>query len=336
MLDIIIPHYNEPWEIGEKLFQILNLQRGIGFDRFRVLLIHDGTEPFPEETFRPFRYRVDQIRIPHGGVSAARNVGIDHATADWIMFCDFDDTFAGVYALRDILGVLPAEDYDVMWARMIAEDLIDGHNRIFYTPDTQTWVFTHGKLYRRQFLLNTGIRFNEELVFNEDSEFNAQIIARLDYKRIGEIKTPCPVYIWIRRPSSVTQSGREDEAAYGHFRRNLTVTEANRQHRGTVHYFGMVTRTAWDTWFMVQGGRVSAGMKDRLVREFAPWIRERLDAFGKVTPDILRQIRAVSRMELTDPGETVRDEPALVLAWINEIIRRGDSDGNIHNEPGTD
>ena len=39
--------------------------------------------------------RMDQrIKIldkPNGGVSSARNVGLDNATGDWIMFVDSDD-----------------------------------------------------------------------------------------------------------------------------------------------------------------------------------------------------------------------------------------------------
>jgi len=324
MLDIVIPRYKEPWEVGEKLFQIINLQRGIDFDCIRVMLIHDGTEPFPEENFAGFRYKVEQIQIPHGGVSAARNAGIDHATGDWIMFCDFDDTFAGLYSLRDILTVLPADGYDMLWGKMIAEDLIDGHEMLYFTPERQIWVFTHAKVYRRQFLLDSGIRFNEDLVFNEDSEFNARIIARIPHTRIGEITTQHPLYIWIRRHNSVTQSGREDEAAYGQFMRNLIITQENLDHRGQECYQGMVTRTVWDTWFMVQGARISNRMKRKIVEAFIPWIKERMDAFLQVEPDILRQIREVSRDELLDPGEVVRDEPELVLAWVNELIKRGE------------
>ena len=325
MLDIIIPHYKEPWEVGKKLFEIINLQRGIDFGYIRVMLIHDGTEPFPAETFDAFRYRVEQIQIPHGGVSAARNAGIDNATADWIMFCDFDDTFASLYSLRDILTVLPkaADNYDVLWGKLIAEDFIDGHEMLFFTPEKQIWVFNHAKVYRRQFLLDSGIRFNENLVFNEDSEFNARIIARIPYQRIGQITSPQPLYIWIRRQNSVTQSGREDEAAYGQFKRNLNVTADNLEYRGVECYQGMVTRTVWDTWFTVQGARISNRMKRKIISEFIPWIRERMDAFMKVEPDILNQIRTVSRDELLDPGEQVRDEPELVMAWVNELIGRG-------------
>lgn len=322
MLDIVITHYNEPWDVGEKMFDILNLQRGIDFDQFRVLLIHDGTDPFPDRFVRRFKYKVDQIRIPHGGISAARNAGIEHSTATWVMFCDFDDLFCSVYALRDIMTVMPADNFDVLWGRVIQEEFVDGHDMLRFTPDQQNWVFMHGKIYRRQYLIDTGLRLNEDLVFNEDSEFNGRLIAQLPYQRIGEIKTQCPLYIWARRENSVTLSGREDEATWGHFNRNLSVTQAYKDHRTYDDYAGMVTRSAWDAWFMVQGHRISNDMKRKIMQTFVPWITERKNEFMKVEPDILDKIRGISRYELVDSWDTVPDNPELVSAWINTITRK--------------
>ena len=338
MLDIIVPHYNEAWEIGEKLFRMMDLQRGVDFNDFRVFLIHDGTAPFPEETFSGFKYKVDQVTIPHGGVSAARNAGMDSATADWIMFCDFDDMFSGVYALRDILTVLPkAEEFDVLWMQTLTEDLVEGGTgEVYFTPEKKNWVFTHGKLYRRQYLIGNDLRFNEEMAFQEDSEFNGRIIARLDFHRIGKIATKTAPYIWIRRPSSVTQSGRDDEATFGHFRRNLIITEEYRRHRGPEEYAGMVTRTAWDTYCMIMGRRATIGMKVKILAAFVPWIRERYDCFMQVEPDILQQIRIMAKSDLLDPDEKISDSPGNVRAWVDELIARSDFDGNIHDEPGAD
>lgn len=336
-LDIIIPHYKEEWEIGEKLFTMLRLQRGIDFDDIRVTVINDGGHQLPTKCFRNIGYTVRQINVPHGGVSAARNAGIDNATAEWVMFCDFDDVFASLYALRDIMTVLPADGYDVLWSQMIAENLTDEEKFIYFTPKTQTWVFTHGKVYRRTFLNDNNIRFNTALTFNEDSEFNARIIARLDYHRIGEIKCQCPMYIWVKRDNSVTHSGRTDEATYGHFRRNLIVTQDNLECRGEEYFRGMVTRTVWDTWFMVNGRRTSKEMKHKILSEFVPWITERKDAFMKVSADILSQIREISRIELVDPDELIPDNPELVTAWVNTLIEREEKrNGNDHNESGTD
>ena len=328
MLDIIVTHYNEPWETGEKLFDILNLQRGIDMDRFRVLIIHDGTEPFPEKNFERYKYKIEQIRIPHGGISAARNAGIQFAQADWIMFCDFDDTFVNIYAIRDVLSVIPCE-CDMLWTELLVEDRLHGKDTIYDTPERQQFVFIHGKVYRKRFLIEQRIRFDESMTFQEDSLFNATIIARTDYRRIGKINAPIVPYVWIRRQGSTTNSGRDDEATYWHFRRNLMVTAENEGNPDK--YAGMVTRTCYDTYFMCVGIRTGKEMKKKIADEFRPWIIPRIGEFGKVGDDIMQQLVDVSEYELLGPDEKVPDDPQTVLDWIYEIIREGNNDGNLHD-----
>ena len=174
-LDIIVPHYKEPWEVGQKFFAMLDLQRGVDFQKdFRVLLVHDGTEPFPDDYFANRPYRVEQIVADHGGVSAARNVGIKAATADWVMFCDFDDIFTHVYSLRDYTSVLPTDRYDMMWSDFIAED-VNKNGVMGLHRRGQNVVFIHGKIYRRKFILANDLWFDTDLSFNEDSFYNGQL-----------------------------------------------------------------------------------------------------------------------------------------------------------------
>lgn len=322
-LDIIIPHYTEPWAVGEKLFSILALQRGIDFAAFRVLVVNDGEENrMPDECFAHLPYQVEQISIPHTGVSAARNAGIDHATAPWLMFCDFDDTFAHVYALRDILSVLPADGYDMLHSRMIVEDRTDGKDLLTFSPESQRFVFTHGKVYRKAFLDEQGIRFDETMRFQEDSLFNATIIARTSHKRIGEIKSVSPLYVWIRRPASVTNSGRDDEAMLAHFIRNLKATEENRVSRDYDCYCGMVTRTVWDTYYMLNCKPGSAETKQKIREMFVPWIRTRQEAFCHVSDEMLAKIVAVARTELY--ANPIPDDKATVTKWLEELTKGGE------------
>lgn len=322
MLDIMITHWNEPFEVGEKLFQMLNLQRGVDMRQVRVTVIHDGSDRFPAICFRGLRYPVRQEVIVHGGISAARNAAIELATEPWIMFCDFDDQFTNVYALRDLLSVLPCDGFDMLWTQILVEDRVDGNNLIYPSPERQRFVCVHGKLYNRQFLLDSGIRFNESMPFQEDSLFNATITARVDYHRIGQIKAPIIPYVWIRRKTSVTNSGRDDEAMYFHFLRNLKVTSENEDDPDK--YAGMVTRTAYDTFYMARDRRRGAEIRKRILSEFVPWIRERKEHVGQVPEEILKQIVDVSRYELVEPGDDRPDDIGTVRAWIDKIIGKGD------------
>ena len=319
MLDIVITHYKEAFEVGKKLFQSLALQRCIDFQDIHVTVVNDGGHRIPDECFDDFPYPVKQIDIEHGGVSKARNTGIDNAKEPWIMFCDFDDSFASIFSVREILNVLNTEAYDMLWSRIIAEDYVDGKQLLYFVPDKQRFVFCHGKVYRTAFLREKNIRFDETLVFNEDSCFNAVIVARTPYTRIGELNSNIPIYCWIRRISSVTNSGREDEAAYGHFRRNLIVTKEY-EDIDDYRVYGMVTRTVYDAYYMVFGHRNSAQFKRRMVDEFTPWIAERMDLFGNVSESDLEEIRQISRLELTDPEEDIPDDINTVTKWFKSLV----------------
>lgn len=322
MLDLVITHYQEEWGVGEKLFRMIGLQRCIDFNDLRVTVINDGGHRLPEEKLMELPYPVKQHDIPHGGISAARNAGIDIATEEWIMFCDFDDSLCSVYSMREYLSCAKgAKEFDMLWTRIMAEDYVNGKEMLYTVPEKQRFVFCHGKLYRTAFLRESGIRFEEDLTFNEDSCFNAMIVAKTPHTRIGEIKSPFPLYTWIRRENSVTNSGREDEAAYGHFRRNLKVTDENRKSRGGDFYTGMLTRTVYDTYYMVFGKRISTRMKRKIVEEFAPWVAEKAEAFGKVTKENMAMLMSVAKSELLDQGENVPDDPKLVKKWMDGLIR---------------
>jgi glycosyltransferase involved in cell wall biosynthesis len=320
MLDIVITHYNEPFEVGRKLLWMIDLQRCVDFSAIRVTVVNDGGNRLPDGELAKLSYPLSQLDIPHGGISAARNAGIDNATEPYIMFCDFDDVFTNVYALRDIMTVLPC-DFDMLWTNLLVEDCLDGKDQIYMTPDRQKFVFVHGKVYRRQFLTEQGLRFNEAMTFQEDSLFNATITARTDYKRIGFIRAPIVPYVWIRRQNSVTNSGRDDEAEYWHFRRNLEVTAENEH--DPEKYRGMITRTAYDAFYMVFGKRMGADMKRRILTEFVPWIKERKKMFGKVTDEIMEKLIDISRYELLEPNERIQDDPETVMEWIEKITQEG-------------
>ena len=318
MLDIVITHYTEPWSVCRRQFEMLDAQLGVDWNQIYVTVVNDGGEMLPEEQLEDLNFRCVQVNVPHGGVSAARNAGLDHAQETWVMFCDCDDCFSNVFALADILDVLPGADYDMMWTKVWAERA-DG--RIYQIQDQKIMVFIHGKIYRREFLLAEGIRFDEELAFNEDSLFNATIMTRVPNTRIGEISTYAPAYVWVSRENSVTSGeGAEDRAALGQLKRNMKVADQYRQHRPE-GYPGMVTRVVYDTYFMTHTGKYSPSCKQQILAEFRPWIMERYGEFMNVDGKQLRQIREISRDELTLQGEQIRDEPWRVAGWVTEVMQ---------------
>ena len=312
MLDIVITHYTEPWEICRKQFWMLAMQRGVDWREIRVTVVNDGGNRLPGWRLGNLGFPVNEIDIEHGGISAARNAGMDATEEPWIMFCDCDDCFANIYGLQDVMNVLHQDDgrYDVLWNRFYEEH----PQEILLVPDHKVFVFTHGKVYRRAFLDREQIRFDESLKWNEDSCFNATILTR--GAKAGEMKTHAPVYAWIRREDSFTGTDdRNDKSAFFQFRRNLLIAEEHRKHKPE-DYAGMVTRVVWDTFFMIHSLRCSPSCKQQILAEFVPWAVDRTDLIGRVDGETMRKIREISRIELSEPGEKINDEPGNVLAWV--------------------
>lgn len=299
MLDIIVPHYKEPWEIGSKFFTMLDLQRGINFDDISVIVVQDGEEgKLPDEHFRSRPYTVDYLVIHHGGVSAARNAGLDFARSEWVMFCDFDDTFANIYALRDILNVLPAPGYDMLYVDFVSEDRMkDGSMR--YYPRSQNVVFIHGKIWRRQWLISHNVKFETDLTFNEDSAFCTTANALMDFTHTGRIETSAPAYVWCWHENSTTTTpGRRGEALRGLYDRNKKICEIFRQKMPFRQYTAMIARMVWDTYHSLNVEELTPELTD-ILEDFKGWFQKHKALYLMADEESIRETGEISRREHT-------------------------------------
>lgn len=195
LLEIVITHWDEPWEIVRPGMMMLSIQRRVDWENIGVTIIHDGTSKFPNELLSGFPFAVNQICIPHGGVSAARNYAIDNIDATWIKFCDCDDTFAGVYSISCIVDVLAnSSQHDMLMFPFVFDPYFGKQVVVKGSP-----VFIHDKIFRRSFLIQNNLRFNEDLTFSEDFAFNSIIKTVIDSSRIGNIESNFPIYVWVQR-----------------------------------------------------------------------------------------------------------------------------------------
>ena len=89
-LTIIIPVYNKIRYLSNLLEQL----RAQTFTDFECLLIDDGSTDGSGAVCDEFAAKDTRLRvfhIPNGGVSHARNVGLDHARGEYVTFIDSDD-----------------------------------------------------------------------------------------------------------------------------------------------------------------------------------------------------------------------------------------------------
>ena len=206
-IDLIVPHYKEPWATCKYLFDTIATQRGVYFGNIRVIVVNDGDCVLSDDCFKGYPYTIEYLKKQHGGVSAARNYGLDHSTADYVMFCDIDDGFLNNYGLHLVFSAMQ-EGYDYIISNFV-EETYSAENTMTIVRHDNDYTFMHGKVYKRSFLTKHNLRFDPEMTIHEDGYFNtvALVVAQ------KEGKTKCietPFYLWRWNDNSTVRSNRED------------------------------------------------------------------------------------------------------------------------------
>ena len=96
-VSVVIATYNRAKLLGETLESIL----GQTFRDFEVIVVDDGSTDETERVINSYGQRVRYYYQKNKGPSAARNLGVHHARAEWISIQDSDDL-----CLPNHLGVL--------------------------------------------------------------------------------------------------------------------------------------------------------------------------------------------------------------------------------------
>lgn len=89
-VSIIVPIYNSEEYIDRCIKSILQQT----YDRFELILIDDGSTDRSKEicqNYKKIDKRIMAISQKNGGAGLARNVGLQHATGDYLLFVDSDD-----------------------------------------------------------------------------------------------------------------------------------------------------------------------------------------------------------------------------------------------------
>ena len=88
LVSVIIPTYNCAPYLAEAIDSVL-LQAGVNIE---IIVVDDGSIDNTKDVIEKYRHRITYIsQMPRRGASAARNLGIQHASGEWIAFQDADD-----------------------------------------------------------------------------------------------------------------------------------------------------------------------------------------------------------------------------------------------------
>ena len=186
------------------------------FRDFELILVNDGTRdgcPAIMDAYARRDTRIRQVHKENGGLSSARNAGLDVARGELIAFVDADDyvapdLLADTVAAADETGAeLVLFNYRLVDGQGehgayldMADEVIDlqrlGIANYFY----RYWMpYRHGqeawcRLYRRPVIEENGLRFapNDE-IFAEDTLFSAMYLMHVH--TIAAIKKPYVCYV---------------------------------------------------------------------------------------------------------------------------------------------
>lgn len=122
-LTIIVPCYNGRTYLEELSGQLGKLDRSA----IDVVFVDDGSTDGSTDLFRQLQPDAVCLAQENAGVAAARNLGVDAARTDWILFLDCDDWIDAV-ELSAQLSLLEDEAADVICADWRME-LVDGDRR---------------------------------------------------------------------------------------------------------------------------------------------------------------------------------------------------------------
>ena len=189
LVSIIVPVYNTEEYIRQCLDSILNQT----YQNFESLLINDGSPDNSADICREYVSKDSRFRYfekENGGVSSARNLGIEHSKGEYITFIDSDDWVDSDY-LEVLYNALIDENADISVSTYKRFHMGDNcwyfhssqrgyEKRVFTNQELidefidlntfdHSYGFVCGKLVRKD--LSDNIAFNEMTTLGEDMEY---------------------------------------------------------------------------------------------------------------------------------------------------------------------
>lgn len=182
LVSIIVPVYNAEKYLNRCIDSILSQT----MTDFELLLIDDGSKDNSGRICDEYAEKDDRVRVfhkPNGGVSSARNLGLDNAKGKWITFVDADDRCSCDYLEHLLSKVDDDTDLIISYAvicdstgekaEVYPEYRVNATNfeRLFVDSDMHWHTSPWAKLYRASIIYENSLRFNEMMHIGEDADF---------------------------------------------------------------------------------------------------------------------------------------------------------------------
>ena len=209
LVSVIVPVY----KVGKYLDKCVESIVGQTCKNLEIILVDDGSPdncPTMCDLWAQKDGRIKVIHKPNGGLSSARNAGLDISCGNFVMFVDSDD-WIDESTVQSLLAI--SEDADIIMCGFSSES---ENGKIFYENSGRKelkgsdilgeYVLDNirpeacGKLYSSR--LFSDERFDESIKYAEDLDMNYRLMKKAE----KFVSTDEGLYHYIRHSGSITSS----------------------------------------------------------------------------------------------------------------------------------
>lgn len=248
LVSVIIPVFNVEAYLKECLDSIINQT----FSNIEIICVDDGSTDSSADILKEYSTRDNRITIitkENGGLSSARNAGIDIANGEYITFLDSDD-YLETNAIQQLYDKASSEQLDILvfcGKPFCEKDFTTTQKDIYSlcpTPLIETMTgpdfFINSfkyknhigtaplKLFRTAFLKENKIRFIEGILHEDEPFYYEAILAA---KRVAKI----PEQFYMRRyhAGSITTCEKNSKHVIGKLTGISRILELSKIHQLT-------------------------------------------------------------------------------------------------------
>jgi hypothetical protein len=235
------------------------------------------------------------------------------------MFCDADDMFYNACGLWILFREFEKGGFDTLISSFIEEGR-NGDNIVYINHDVDA-TFVHGKIHRRQYLIDNNIRFNDSLTIHEDSYFVLLTQNCTDDSRIKYCPTSFNLWRW--RDDSVcrhdpkyilktyTNMIDSNDALISEFVKREMLEKANM-------YVGVMI---FDTYYTFNKSewvnQDNIEYRDRTEKHFAEYYKRRKEMWEKISSEDKMQLSNAIRQRSIREGMMM--ENITLDDWLKKI-----------------
>ena len=191
-VSIIIPVYNTEEYLRESFESIKN--QTFNFEDLEIIFINDKSTDGSEDIIREFDEKYDNVFLydsPEGkkGPGPSRNLGMEKATSDYIVFFDSDDKMMPEY-IETIYNEISQNEVDIVKTSFLTNvggelfPIMRGIGRVEVSHDDLTLLMDYNyfepwcAIYKRNYLMQENIRFLDKFNVYESFIFTIEAISK--------------------------------------------------------------------------------------------------------------------------------------------------------------